>query len=393
MAATVRACRLLLLLGGVSAFISSSRTRNHVAVMRALPPSDRRRGPPLSPSVALAAQVRTRRLARPCFRPGRILAAVRNIRWIALACALLTLFSTSLGDVATPPSALAAPLPSTVETRLVSSTAAVETVRSVEDVPDPRRERGVTDLAGMISENARAQIECVAARARDETGSSLVVVTVDRIAGVGSPKQFATALFNHWRLGPAGKNNGVLVLVVRDARRVEVEIGSGLNEAFNRGQWLERMIDERIISEFKRARFDDGLEAGVTCLADKLRGVDVKLASRLPVHLIVGGLVGGFGLAMAQQEWASRPRCHACSARPLELGPFQWTENATHLKAERTYTCKKCGHTGTFVKEIPRYDGVRRRPDGTTYYYRLPPPGSGGDSGGSSSGGGAGGSW
>ncbi|NLC57662.1 MAG: hypothetical protein GX774_12555, partial [Armatimonadetes bacterium] len=42
------------------------------------------------------------------------------------------------------------------------------------------------------------------------------------------PKQFATALFNRWGIGKKGKDNGVLVLLVMEARRVEVETGYGI---------------------------------------------------------------------------------------------------------------------------------------------------------------------
>jgi uncharacterized protein len=43
-------------------------------------------------------------------------------------------------------------------------------------------------------------------------------------------KRFATRLFNSWGLGDRRKNNGVLLLVSTGDRRVEVEIGRGLNQ-------------------------------------------------------------------------------------------------------------------------------------------------------------------
>lgn len=42
------------------------------------------------------------------------------------------------------------------------------------------------------------------------------------------------------------KNNGVLVLVSTGDRRVEVEIGQGLNHVFNREEWLQHMIHSRM---------------------------------------------------------------------------------------------------------------------------------------------------
>ena len=49
-----------------------------------------------------------------------------------------------------------------------------------------------------------------------------------------SPKRVATDLFNYWGIGSMQRENGVLVLVVKNAKRVEIEVGLALNRDFVR---------------------------------------------------------------------------------------------------------------------------------------------------------------
>ena len=78
----------------------------------------------------------------------------------------------------------------------------------------------VTDAAGMLGDGGyAAQIVGGARIERDVDGSAVRVVTVDDV-DAESPKAFATRLFNRLALSERTEN-GVLVLVVKDQRRVE----------------------------------------------------------------------------------------------------------------------------------------------------------------------------
>lgn len=73
------------------------------------------------------------------------------------------------------------------------------------------------------------------------TGAEVVVVTLPGVRGAEQDrrevKRFATRLFNSWGLGDRQKNNGVLLLVSTGDRRVEVEIGRGLNQVGYGERW------------------------------------------------------------------------------------------------------------------------------------------------------------
>ena len=98
---------------------------------------------------------------------------------------------------------------------------------SINTVRDPRRYRTrVTDHAGIVPLLSEREITSeIYSIERDVQGSSVLVVTVEQInTRRYTPKSFATALFNEWQIGSAERNNGVLLLVVKSARRLEIEV-------------------------------------------------------------------------------------------------------------------------------------------------------------------------
>ena len=93
----------------------------------------------------------------------------------------------------------------------------------------------------VLSPATRAELNRLAERVRAATNAEVAVVTLPNV--LGEPKPFATRLFNYWGVGDPVLNNGVLVLIVPGQRRVEVEIGDGLDASFNRNEWLQEVAD------------------------------------------------------------------------------------------------------------------------------------------------------
>ncbi|GAQ80821.1 hypothetical protein KFL_000630240 [Klebsormidium nitens] len=152
---------------------------------------------------------------------------------------------------------------------------------SVSDVPNPRTDHGgwVVDGASVMSDSQKEHIERVAQKLKDETGAEITVVTVDQLSRMTTPKAFATELFNTWGIGDQEKNNGVLVLLVKEQRRLEIEIGRGLNAPFNKASWLKGMQKQSMVPLLKKNDFGGGLVAGVDALGDKLRAVETEPAA------------------------------------------------------------------------------------------------------------------
>ena len=85
----------------------------------------------------------------------------------------------------------------------------------------------VVDQANIIQPDTRAAIEQKLADLETKSGIQLVVATVNSLEGQ-DVEPYANELFRKWALGEKKKNNGVLLLVAPNERRVRIEVGYGL---------------------------------------------------------------------------------------------------------------------------------------------------------------------
>lgn len=121
----------------------------------------------------------------------------------------------------------------------------------------------VMDLAQQLSGSDKRRLAALSADAARATGADVRFVVIDALRGyrqvqpgeamVSNPlRAYATDLFNHWRVGRTSeKNNGVLVLLVKDSRRVEVVVGKGLDHTVlgARGGWCEAALQSEAVCE------------------------------------------------------------------------------------------------------------------------------------------------
>jgi uncharacterized protein len=151
----------------------------------------------------------------------------------------------------------------------------------VEDVPNPRQQnRWVSDTAQIIPAESEARLDALLERIHQQTQAEIAVVTVEVVSG--TPKQFATALFNHWGIGSAERNDGVLFLMVMGERRLEVEVGYGLEDSLPDG-WLGGMQTSSMVPRFKQRDFAGGLEVGVIEVGRRLGASELPDPSTVPV--------------------------------------------------------------------------------------------------------------
>lgn len=146
--------------------------------------------------------------------------------------------------------------------------------QGVAETPDqivnPKRAANtwVSDGARVLDAATERRLNALSDRLERQTTAELAVVTVRRTDG-RTPKQFATLLFNRWGVGKRSKNNGVLMLVVLDVRRIEVETGRGMARALPDSR-VQRILAERVIPRFKQSDYNGGILAGAEALAQNI---------------------------------------------------------------------------------------------------------------------------
>ncbi|MEQ9625398.1 TPM domain-containing protein [Coleofasciculus chthonoplastes] len=138
---------------------------------------------------------------------------------------------------------------------------------TVEEVPNPQQLNGtwVTDMADILSQDTERQLNQMISELEIENGTEIAVVTVPETSPAPSPKSFTTELFNHWGIGKADEDNGVLFLISIGDRRVEIETGYGIEPILPDAQ-VGQIIETKITPPFKQGNFDAGTLAGTKAL-------------------------------------------------------------------------------------------------------------------------------
>ena len=119
----------------------------------------------------------------------------------------------------------------------------------------------VVDQANIIPAETRSAITAKSEELESKSSIQLVVATVNSLEG-GDIETYANQLFRAWKLGEAQKNNGVLLLVAPNERRVRIEVGYGLEGTLT-DALSKVIIANAITPRFKAGDFGDGITRGV----------------------------------------------------------------------------------------------------------------------------------
>jgi uncharacterized protein len=119
----------------------------------------------------------------------------------------------------------------------------------------------VNDSAGVLKETERQQLETKLAAFEKNTGNEIAVVIIPDLGG-DIIENFSVKLFEEWGIGEKGKDNGILILVARDDRKVRIEVGYGLEGSLTDAQssWILKNI---VVPAFRENNFYGGIDAAV----------------------------------------------------------------------------------------------------------------------------------
>jgi uncharacterized membrane protein YgcG len=118
-----------------------------------------------------------------------------------------------------------------IVTVMVAMAAVVPRPPSAEAGFDPPKLEGhVIDTSDLVDDHVRFRIGRDLAAFRESTGFAIVVFVTGSLAGT-SIEDVAYATFRAWKIGDAGKDNGVLLLIAPEERKVRIETGKGVGGA------------------------------------------------------------------------------------------------------------------------------------------------------------------
>jgi uncharacterized protein len=128
----------------------------------------------------------------------------------------------------------------------------------------------VVDNAELLSPAARDRIGELLKAHEAQTTDQIAVLTVPSLEGT-SIEEFSVKVFESWKLGQKGKDNGVLLVIVPRERKMRIEVGYGLEGRLT-DLASNRIIRNVMAPEFKSNNFDRGVEEGARAIIAQLRG-------------------------------------------------------------------------------------------------------------------------
>ncbi len=136
------------------------------------------------------------------------------------------------------------------------------------DVP-PLRGR-INDYANMISPQTKRVLNEKLKALEDSDSTQVVILTIPSLKG-DNLEEFSMRVVEKWKIGQKGLDNGVLLLVVKNDRKVRIEVGYGLEGRLT-DLLAGRIVDYEIIPAFKRGDYDKGFINGVNAIIAAVKG-------------------------------------------------------------------------------------------------------------------------
>lgn len=133
----------------------------------------------------------------------------------------------------------------------------------------PKLTGRVVDAANLLPPDAEARIEARLAALETATGGTqLVVATIPDLEGLDIA-DYGYRLGRAWGIGQKGENNGAILIVAPNDRRVRIEVGYGLEPVLT-DALSALIIQEKILPRFRAGDFAGGIEAGTQALVEQL---------------------------------------------------------------------------------------------------------------------------
>jgi len=174
---------------------------------------------------------------------------------------------------------------------------------NAEEVAVPALHQRVTDLTGTLSASQQATLEAKLTQFEQQKGSQLAVLIVPTTQPEAI-EQYSMRVVEAWKLGREKEDDGVLVLVAKNDKKMRIEVGYGLEGAIP-DAYAKRIVSDIMAPHFRQGDFYGGIDAAIDSIIKLVDGEQLPppppRASRqqhdwgdlFPVLLIGGLVIGG----------------------------------------------------------------------------------------------------
>jgi uncharacterized protein len=136
--------------------------------------------------------------------------------------------------------------------------------------PKPDLQTSVYDYAGLLTASEKANLENKLVKYSDTTSTQMVVAIIGSTKGEDI-SMLGAKWGQEWGIGQAKEDNGILILLAKDDRQVDINTGYGI-ETIITDRMAEQVINRIMIPQFKNGNYYAGLNAGSDALEQMLLG-------------------------------------------------------------------------------------------------------------------------
>jgi uncharacterized protein len=148
------------------------------------------------------------------------------------------------------------------------------------DTAVPKLTARVIDQTGSLTAAERDALEAKLRAFEEKRGSQVAVLLVPSI-GTETIEEFAGRVTDAWQLGRKGVDDGVLLVVAKQERKIRIHTGRGvqgtLTDALSR-----RIVSDIVAPRFRNGDFAGGVDAGVDAITKAIEGEELPLPKAKP---------------------------------------------------------------------------------------------------------------
>lgn len=131
-------------------------------------------------------------------------------------------------------------------------------------LPAPSSDFYVYDEVGLLEDDTIDYIVSINKQLEEQTGSQVVVAVIEDLEDK-EIEDYSLNLFRKWGIGDKQKNNGVLLLVSPNDKKVRIEVGYGLEGVIPDSKAGD-ILDSHILPYFKKEEYNSGVKDGFSAI-------------------------------------------------------------------------------------------------------------------------------
>ena len=141
----------------------------------------------------------------------------------------------------------------------------------------PKLNARVTDLTGTLNVQQSSALEIKLAKYEQTKGSQIAVVIIPTTEPE-EIEQYGIRLAEKWKIGREKIDDGVILIVAKEDRKLKIEVGYGLEGAVP-DAYAKRIIENVILPDFRQGQFYTGIDNGVNTIMSLIDGEKLPLVS------------------------------------------------------------------------------------------------------------------